>query len=174
MRGIAARVGITAGNLYRYFKNKDELFDSIVSPVYNMLFYHIEHHNAEHEHVHDQEFTEETVLRLINQGSERIGAVLKKFRKGFLILVDGSAGTKYAGVKELAVKRLAEHMAEHHSERKDGEKIEHFHTLARAVAVSFIEGYLDIIRTESSDELIMETVKGYTYVMLTGLLKVLI
>lgn len=173
MRGIAGKVGITAGNLYRYFKNKDELFESIVSPVYNMLFYQIEHHNEEHDHVHDMELTEETILKLINQGSERIGAVLKSYRKSFLILVDGSGGTKYAGVKELAVKRLAEHMEEHHSERKNGKKMEHFHTLARAVAVSFIEGYLDIIRTESSDELIMETVKDYTYVMLTGLIKVL-
>lgn len=174
MRGIAGKAGITAGNLYRYFKNKDEIFEAIVSPVYNLLFYYIEHHNEEHEQGDVDKLTEETIFRLINEGSDRIAAVLKSYRKSFLILVDGSGGTKYAGVKELAVRTLAEHMEEHHTERKVVDKIEGFGSLARAVATSFIEGYLDIIRSNDDDEALTQTVKDYTYVMLTGLVKVLI
>lgn len=33
MRAIAERVGITAGNIYAYFNNKESLLDAIVSPT---------------------------------------------------------------------------------------------------------------------------------------------
>jgi AcrR family transcriptional regulator len=34
MRGIAKTAGVTSGNIYRYFANKEQLFDAIVMPVY--------------------------------------------------------------------------------------------------------------------------------------------
>lgn len=37
MRRIAARAHMTVGNLYRYFKSKDELIDVIVAPAVNRL-----------------------------------------------------------------------------------------------------------------------------------------
>ena len=37
MRSIAQKSKMTVGNLYRYFKSKDELSDTIVSPTYLLL-----------------------------------------------------------------------------------------------------------------------------------------
>lgn len=37
MRRIAEKSKMTVGNLYRYFKNKDELSDTIVSPTYSLI-----------------------------------------------------------------------------------------------------------------------------------------
>ena len=33
MRGIASKANLTVGNLYRYFKNKDDLFDILLQPA---------------------------------------------------------------------------------------------------------------------------------------------
>ncbi len=37
MRVIAADAGVAIGNVYRYYKNKDELFNSIIEPVYSEI-----------------------------------------------------------------------------------------------------------------------------------------
>ncbi len=37
MRSIALKSRMTVGNLYRYFKSKDELSDTIVSPTYKLI-----------------------------------------------------------------------------------------------------------------------------------------
>ena len=37
MRRIAGRSRMTVGNLYRYFKSKDEINDTIVSPTYELI-----------------------------------------------------------------------------------------------------------------------------------------
>ena len=37
MRSIALKSRMTVGNLYRYFKSKDELSDTIVSPTYQLI-----------------------------------------------------------------------------------------------------------------------------------------
>ena len=37
MRKIASNANMTVGNLYRYFKNKDELINFIISPVLNRI-----------------------------------------------------------------------------------------------------------------------------------------
>lgn len=174
MRGIAGKAGITAGNLYRYFKNKDELFESIVNPVYNILFHHIEHHNDEHDSANQIEYTEEVILQLIDEGSEKLSQVLNSYWKNFLILIDGSKGTKYEGAKELVVNRLVEHMEKDHSEAISQKIRANFSILARAVSTSFIEGYLDIIRSNGNSEQTLQVLKDYTYVMLTGLVKVLV
>jgi|GEM_PF-179204 len=35
IRRIAAAAGMTSGNIYRYFRNKEDLFDAIVGPLYS-------------------------------------------------------------------------------------------------------------------------------------------
>ena len=37
LRNIASRAGVTKGNIYTYFKNKDQLFCSIVEPAMNVM-----------------------------------------------------------------------------------------------------------------------------------------
>ena len=37
MRGIASAAGVSTGNLYNYFPNKDELFRRVVAPAITLL-----------------------------------------------------------------------------------------------------------------------------------------
>ena len=37
IRNIAHNAGIATGSVYRYFNNKEQLFDTILEPVYNKL-----------------------------------------------------------------------------------------------------------------------------------------
>jgi len=38
LRNIAVNAGVTTGALYRHFKNKNSLFEEIISPVYDIFF----------------------------------------------------------------------------------------------------------------------------------------
>ena len=38
LRGIAEAAGVTKGNIYIYFKSKDELFNSLVEPTVGVIF----------------------------------------------------------------------------------------------------------------------------------------
>ena len=38
MRSIASSAGVTVGNLYRYFKNKDDLFNVIIQPAFQEIY----------------------------------------------------------------------------------------------------------------------------------------
>ena len=38
MRSIASGAGVTVGNLYRYFKDKDDLFQVIIRPAFQEIY----------------------------------------------------------------------------------------------------------------------------------------
>ncbi|KLU66364.1 HTH-type transcriptional repressor Bm3R1 [Desulfosporosinus acididurans] len=85
MRTIANNAGVAIGNVYRYFKNKEDLFNEIVEPVYQ-CFLRME--------VHKQEIC--SFEEIVNSIME----VMKEYKIQLLIIVDKSKGTKYARFKE--------------------------------------------------------------------------
>jgi len=48
MRAIARGAGMTAGNLYRYFKNKEQLYRYFVDPVFDKVSEFLEHNTRNH------------------------------------------------------------------------------------------------------------------------------
>ena len=95
MRGIADRGGMTVGNLYRYFKNKEDLFCTVISPAYCKIielteerFHELENSKAAHK------FIEYIVDRLL--------AINRAHRLELLILIEGSEGTRFEdGLEEI-------------------------------------------------------------------------
>lgn len=47
MRGIASAAGVSAGNLYNYFPNKDELFRRVVAPAITLLEEMLQKHHGQ-------------------------------------------------------------------------------------------------------------------------------
>ena len=93
IRNIAHNAGIATGSVYRYFHNKEQLFDTIIEPVYNKLL--------------------KTVLNLqksTNSCSNPIGEItdikvkildiFKENSTELLMLIDKSKGSKYENIKE--------------------------------------------------------------------------
>lgn len=91
MRAIAERVGITAGNIYAYFNNKESLLDAIVSPTMAKLQELIS--NVSKDGIL---MTEPTIAELAQQ----ITDVFLQNRLQFLILMYGCSGSKYEHIRQ--------------------------------------------------------------------------
>lgn len=93
MREIAKNAGVATGNIYRYFKNKEELFNGIIAPVYNLLMNYAFQ-------IKDYEGEETSAMYEICKIKDKIIDVFKDHSTEMLILIDKSEGSKYANIKE--------------------------------------------------------------------------
>jgi AcrR family transcriptional regulator len=96
MRDISKNAGVALGNVYRYFKSKEDIFNEIVEPAYQCFF------GME---IHKPEMCSE--VSLFEEIVNHIIKVMKRYKIQVLIMVDKSKGTNYAGFKEELI-RLAE------------------------------------------------------------------
>jgi AcrR family transcriptional regulator len=167
MRKIARRTGVTVGNLYRYFKNKESLFYHITTPVFNMLTDIIEHHDD------FWDGNKGNLNMFIEYHSNKLISLFRTRRREILILIDGSRGTKFEKSRYLLVDFLCESAREHIKEyyEKRGESGDPF--LAHAIVSSFIEGYWDIIRNNDDGDRIALLVKEYTRLAFSGFREIL-
>lgn len=146
MRSIAKEVGITATNIYRYFENKEDLFERIVSPVYQMVT-ELFQMNAD------------STLSIVEVGEtllNRLPYLVNNYRKELLVLIDGSKGTKFENAKEEIIQVLTNDVSRHIQQYNQHMQATVFYpNLARPFAVSFLEGILEIIRRSKDSQEIM-------------------
>ncbi|MEF9922164.1 MAG: TetR/AcrR family transcriptional regulator [Anaerovoracaceae bacterium] len=90
MRRIASDAGITVGNIYSYFSNKEELFDTIVLPtveqIKGLILMKLSTNNR---------ITKQSAMEATNQ----IMNTILTNHQVFLILMDGAKGSKYENIK---------------------------------------------------------------------------
>lgn len=146
LRKIVKNAGTTIGNFYNYFKNKEELFNAITSPVYTKFVYFIKNHNEEQEDM--SEISDLSVEALRKMISDSLKSVDEEFEKALIILIDGSKGTKYENIKEEIIGFLAQHFQEHLDEAPKDIKVELHPYFSNVVAVGFLEGIMNILRSE--------------------------
>ncbi len=101
-REIANKVKISVSNLYKYFKNKETIFDEIVRD------YYINYKKNFNEFLsHEEEtFIEERIATI----SHFILESIKGQHKRFVILMNKSDGTKYSDFKNEIISKLEQHM----------------------------------------------------------------
>jgi AcrR family transcriptional regulator len=139
MRNIAADAGMTVGNLYRYFKDKEALFYSIIGPAYESL---MELVNVSIE-LADQNFDTSFFEYL----SKQIIKICGEHKTELLILFEGSGGTRYENAKEEMIV-VSEDFLKGKLKKKLEEKgtIIEDEYLFRVIAVGFVEGMNMIAR----------------------------
>ena len=151
MRSIAKKSGMTVGNLYRYFNNKEDLFHTVVSPAFNKIIKLI-----------DEEVVSVLGKDMVAEyATKRIIEIHSEHREELLILINGSKGTNYEGGKiqlislvEKRINRLFDDI------RKDGVVIED-DFLARAIAVSYVEGFIIILNNYKDVDKISKQIELY-------------
>jgi hypothetical protein len=95
-------------------------------------------------------------------------------REGLLILLYRSSGTSYEGAKAEFFDHLAEHMGVHITDYNHQNPTNPLSLqVSRPVAVAFLEGYFDIIRTHADRDQMTEITKQYMAVWFMGLKAVL-
>lgn len=142
MRDIAKNAGIPTGLIYSYFKNKEELFETIVEPTYKSIKILLEEDDLNN-HSFEIFFTQETEFLL---------TLLKANRKQFIILVGKGSGTKYENALEDIVNFTQIHIKYHLSEILKGTKTELDDVFFHILANSFIENIIEIARHYKGEE----------------------
>ena len=101
IRAVARKSGVAVGNLYNYFKSKDELFCEVLRPLTKALNKHILSHN-------DEKFLSIDVFNMRQHQIDYIFAMLaiiKDFRPELRLLLFNSEGTSLQGYKDKMVDR---------------------------------------------------------------------
>ncbi|MDF2523478.1 MAG: hypothetical protein K0R31_1119 [Clostridiales bacterium] len=95
MRSIAERGEMTVGNLYRYFKSKEDLFYDVISPAYHKIVALTEAENLDLKHPEEGH-------RFIEYIANQLIAINRAHRAELLILMEGSEGTRFEeGLQEI-------------------------------------------------------------------------
>ncbi|MET3287478.1 UNVERIFIED_CONTAM: AcrR family transcriptional regulator [Brevibacillus sp. OAP136] len=160
VKRIAQQVGVSVGNLYRYYDGKEALFDAVVEPAFHELERLMR--NPEPRPQQTEPMFEQIVLALTD--------LSEAYRRPLLILIDGSKGT----TREEAVHALFEQMA--------GNVISHMQAYnakagrevfaeqaAWPVAVAFLQGYFEVIRRHAEREERRAMVRQYVSFWYEGL-----
>jgi AcrR family transcriptional regulator len=98
MRRIAREAGMTTGNIYRYFRNKEELFDAIVGPIYSQYSTYAQEYlqTADVHMTQDEQVAGEFLDRV----EEVLVGLLKASGPGLQLLICRSEGSKYESIKQ--------------------------------------------------------------------------
>lgn len=146
MREIAAKAGVAIGNIYHYFKNKDELFSSIVGPVYNKFTSMVLE-------LYQNNGTIPDVRLLAEDITEKIIEFYEQYQTELLILLDKSKGSKYEVLKEELIRLLNYRIkSELNPVLQDKSIILADDYILYVTAATFIEGLFMILRKYQDQE----------------------
>lgn len=139
IRRIASQAGVAPANIYAYFSGKDDLFENIVGPTVRQL----------DSLIHDLSRGEQISEMSIRQMNDTILDVFLANRTQFMILVNGSDGSKYQNIKANIImqgsRRIsAELMPNLPSRSQDP-------LLADMLATALIEGIMELFNKYGGD-----------------------
>ncbi|MDR3644982.1 MAG: TetR/AcrR family transcriptional regulator [Clostridia bacterium] len=141
MRIIARNANIVMGNIYRYFDNKEALFNALMGPVYDQIAGTCEKVQHEIEELQGP-WEDEQAMTLIKQTYEQILKNVSGRGMELLILLDKSGGSRYEGTK----KELIEQIRNILEIRLLPEMHEKDVFILYVVASAFVEGICVILR----------------------------
>lgn len=145
LRNIAKESGTTIGNIYRYFSNKEALFDELVRNEYNAFLYLMEHHeNAELDINHQNDKS----INWRDYFQTYLTAFMPIFTKRFLLLIDRSEHTQYKSARNIVLMTLEQHFDKHFTEYG----IRATPGFTRILAEQILAGLLFIIETCDDNE----------------------
>jgi len=160
VKRIAEKVGISVGNLYRYYKGKEDLFDAVVSPAYMGLDAMIRKHDG---HDGDQEHLFELIVTTLTN-------LVGEYRDPLLILIDGSRGTRHEDALRTLYEGMARNVAEHLAAYNTEHGADAFSPeSAWPVSVAFMQGLFEIVRRHQAEEDCKRAVAEYVSFWYQGL-----
>jgi AcrR family transcriptional regulator len=167
MRSIALSAGVTVGNLYRYFKNKDDLFQIIIQPAFEEIYKFID----EFARFKDSILTEERQKGdFIKTFKESLIRIYLQHRSELIILLNGSEGSPMEHAREQIISLIAWRIKEEaFPKMKKKMIIPEDDFLAKVLATSFIEGISLVLKKFEDKEKTKELFTQFTHLYFRGL-----
>ena len=129
IRMIAEKTGMHYSSMYRYFRNKETLFDVVVGDFY------IRFKSGFHDFLnHDDMVSSDDIITVLGQV---LFQAIKDDRRKFFILLQRSEGTKYARFFNEMVNALTDHMLQH-------EKAASLKVLFETISENFMKGICNL------------------------------
>lgn len=148
IRDIAKQSGITEGNVYRYFANKESILEGIVYPAYTKIMDFITFSERMVQEVDNKSF--EDFRNVINHSILKIA---KDFRLELLILFKGTTGTRFEKTREELIDLIENRIYEGLFKKLHINKKEAMF-LSTIVARSFLDSLIMVIAgTDNNDAL---------------------
>ena len=145
MRDIAKSAGLSVGNLYRYFPNKEALFDFVVLPMVRFL------EEGRKSPKMNRSFLDINMMQEVDLIESIVEARMTD-RDALFILFLRSKGTKYENAKKEFAKLIEQNSKEFlKGEFQDDPRIIDGDLYHRAAAAAFVEGFF-VILEEAEDE----------------------
>lgn len=138
-RQIAAEVQISVSNLYKYFTNKEDIFNEVVREYYTSYLANFRKFVS---HKDEDTFDAGGNATL----AQALFTSIKTEHKKFVILMDKSRGTKYAGFKDEIVTLLYKHILKNIGESGRQEYI------IKVLVSNFFQGIVEIARNYRNDK----------------------
>lgn len=145
---ISACAGVSVGNIYRYYKNKDEIFYSVVPEDFPSRIL---------EEVHSKISTEKFNHNTCNGIMEKIAEAFIRFmlsnRERILILFSGSSGTRYSGLRSELVGSLLSIVSMIYPDQYDS-YLQRFGSddVLHLIYENLIEAYSQILGSDTCDD----------------------
>jgi AcrR family transcriptional regulator len=144
-RQIAGELNMSVSNLYKYFKNKEAIFEEIVNSYYEEYLIGFTKFIA---HENQDSFDDESNLYMAKAISESI----KNKQIEFVLLMDKSKGTKYSSFKDEIMTKLEKHIREGiHESYKDEYMIKIF-------VRNFFYGIVEIAKQNKNDDWVFKNI----------------
>jgi len=148
LRDIANKSGITVGNVYRYFANKESVLEGVVYPVYSKIMDYIELSES-----YIKAGESKTFEDFRNEINDYILRITKEYRLEMLILFKGTQGTKFEKTRSELVSLIENRIYEGLFKRVKMDLNEAAY-LSKVVARSFLDSLIMVIEeTEDSEKL---------------------
>lgn len=151
MTMMAERVGISKSNLYNYFSSKEDIFYYLTEKAYaqfNVVFDKLTIH---------EDIEEYNIEEYRSLASKELVELLIEYRDEMLLIMDCSKGTRFENAKEEFILRLQRHSMDEFKKYGIIEEEDDF--FAHYISTILVEGLLEIIRHNKSDEWIKNNIE---------------
>lgn len=152
MMDIAREAGIATGNLYRYYKSKEELFESVIpekdaNEAFSLAKARLVALNGMN--VNEAIFSEE-----IKRIDAQIVEFYMKHKMQIIVATDKSQGTKYENVKEELCEMMICYIREYMKNRgkKDFFKDKIKNGVFRIIMRNFVQAIIEIIKISKTEK----------------------
>lgn len=165
MRNISKRANVPIGNLYRYFKNKDVLFEDIVGKIYTKIVNIVSTPDP-------IEYLDKNMDLNIDLSLGKIININTEYRDELLILLNGSEGSKYDDFKKVINKKLSYRMKSEWQFFVDKDIVlERDLFIFDVIGVGIIEGFIMIFNQYDNREQLEYALKEYAYLIIGDIIK---
>jgi len=172
MRSVALSAGVTVGNLYRYFKNKDDIFNVIIQPAFQEIYKFINEFARYKNTIFSEKKQKDNFIKTFEESLIRIYI---QHRSELVILLNGSKGSQMENAREQIIFLIAGRIKKEAFPRMEKKRImaeDDF--LAQVLAASFIEGISLVLNKYRNKEKTKELFTQFSHIYFRNLLNELI